>query len=160
MYRWISGVVLGVFVLAVIASGCGGGGGSSSLTKSEYTKQADEICAKRKKEWKSDLAAYEKEVVEKKASNDPAAQKELAEGVLQESMLPSLQEQLKGLEELDAPKEIEKQAEKMVASLATGVEGVEKEGVESLVGSGFTKFGKEAEALGVTCPVVAAGVGL
>ena len=154
MDRWIIGAVMGVVALAVLVSGCGGGSGtSSSLTKSEYTKQADEICAKRKNEWKSDIAGYEKEVVEKKASNDPEAQKELAEVALKESMLPSLQEQLKELEELDAPEEIEKQAEKMVASLSSGVEGVEKEGVESLVGSGFSKFGKEAKALGVTCPL-------
>ena len=145
-------MVVGCVVLVGIVSGCGGGGGES-LTKAEYTKQADEICATRKKEWKSDLAAYEKEVVEKKATNDPEAQKELAEVVLKDSMLPALQTQLEQLEELEAPEEIEAEAEKMVKSLASGVEGVEEGGVESLVGSGFAKFGKEAKALGVTCPL-------
>jgi transketolase len=141
-------------VLAAFVSGCGGGSDdSSSLTKAEYTKQADEICAKRKKEWKSDLASYEKEVVEKKATSDPEVQKELAESLLQESMLPALQEQLKALEELSAPEEIEKQAEKMLKSLSSGVGGVEKEGVESLTSSGFAKFEKESKALGVTCPL-------
>jgi hypothetical protein len=153
LYRWIIGAVLGVFALAAFVGGCGGGGEDSNLTKAEYTKQADEICVKRKKEWKSDLASYEKEVLEQKANNDSAAQTELAEAVLQESMLPALQEQVKQLEELNPPEEIEEQAEKMLKSLSSGVEGVEKEGVEGLVGSGFSKFEKEAEALGATCPL-------
>ncbi len=144
-------MVLGVVVLAAVLGGCGGGGSSSSLTKAEYTKQANEICAKRKEEWKSAVAKYEKEVVEKKVSSDPEGQKEVAEVVLQETMLPALQGQLKALEELEAPEEIEKQAEKMLKNLSSGVEGVEKEGVEGLSGSGLSKFGKEAKELGVTC---------
>lgn len=154
MYRWINGVIVAALVLGVVGIGCGGGDDSSStLTKAEYTKQANQICAKRKKEWESDLASYEKEVTAKKATGDPEAQKEIAESVLQDSMLPALQEQLKALEALEAPEGVEKQVEAMLASLSSGVEGVEKEGVESLTGTGFAKFGKESEALGVTCPL-------
>ena len=31
---------------ALVLSGCGGGGGSKRLTKAEYTKQANKVCAK------------------------------------------------------------------------------------------------------------------
>lgn len=154
MYLRIIGVVAGCVFLVALVGGCGGGSGtSSSLTKAEFTKQANEICATRKKEWKTDLASYEKEVVAQKAGSDPEAQKELAEDVLEESMLPSLQKQLDALEELGAPEEIEKQVDKMLKSLSSGVEGVEKNGVESLAGSGFENFLREAKALGVTCPL-------
>ena len=154
MYRWISGVVLGMVVLAAFVSGCGGGSDtSSSLTKAEYVKQADAICAERKKEWDASLASYQQEVKEKKATNDPEVQREVAEGVLQDSMLPALSDQLDSLEELDAPEAIEKQADKMLKSLSAGIQELEEKGVESLLESGFAEFGEDAKAAGVTCPL-------
>jgi hypothetical protein len=147
-------VVLGAVVIAVLVSGCGGGSdSSSSLTKAEYAEQADAICAERKKEWQASLASYQKEVEDKKATNDPEVQKEVAEGVLKDSMLPALSKQLEGLEELNAPQSIEKQVDKMLKSLSAGIEKIEKDGVESLVESGFAEFGEDAKAAGVTCPL-------
>ncbi len=152
LYRWIGGIVVGIVVLTA-GAGCGSGGDSSTVTKAEFTKQANAICAKRKKEWQTTLAGYEKEVQDKKATGNIKVQKEIAEGLLDESMLPALQGQLESLEDLGAPEGKEKQVEKWLADLSKGIEQVEKNGVESLTATGFEDFGKSSKELGVTCPL-------
>jgi hypothetical protein len=152
LYRWIGGIVVGIMVLTV-GAGCGSGGDSSTVTKAEFTKQANAICAKRKKEWQTTLASYEKEVKEKNVTGNVKAQTEIAEDLLDESMLPALQGQLEGLEDLGAPEGKEKQVEKWLDDLSKGVEQVEKNGVKSLVATGFEDFAKSSKELGVTCPL-------
>lgn len=152
LYRWIGGIVVGIMVLAV-GAGCGGGGDSSTVTKAEFTKQANAICAKRKKEWQTTLASYEKKVQDRNASQNIEAQKEIAEELLDESMLPALQGQLEALEELGAPEGEEKQVETWLADLSKGVKEVEKNGVESLSAGDFNDFAKGSKELGVTCPL-------
>jgi len=151
LYRWISGIVVGVVVLAV-GAGCGSGGDSSTVTKAEFKKQAEAICAKRKKEWQSSLAAYEKEVTDRKAAGNIKVQTEIAEGLLAKNMLPALQEQLEALEELGAPEGSEEKAEAWLASLTKNVKEIEENGVESLVATTFQDFEKQSKDLGVSCP--------
>jgi hypothetical protein len=140
-------------LVAVLVSGCGGDSEAATLTKAEYVKQADAICAERKKEWTSDLASYKKKVKEENASSDPDKQAELAEDVLDESLLPALQKQLESLEELGPPAGKEKQVDKMLKSLSNGIENIEKGGLKALVSEGFEDFAGEAKALGVNCPL-------
>jgi hypothetical protein len=155
VYRWISGVAVAVVMLGVVGIGCGGGGDdtSSSLTKAEYVKQADAICAERKKDWQTALTAYRKEDEKKNAVGNRKVEKELAENVLDDSMLPALETQLESLEDLGAPEGKEKQAEKMVDSLAKWVQGIEKGGTTAVFDGGSADFEEEAKELGVTCPL-------
>jgi hypothetical protein len=146
-------VVLGVVVLAAVLGGCGGGSdSSSSLTKAEYVKQADAICAERKKEWTGATASYEKEAKEKKAESDPKLQKKLIEEVLTDTMLPALEKQLESLEDLGAPEGKEKQVEKMLASFSKQLDTIKTP--TDLLETGFTEFEEEAEDLGVECPLL------
>ena len=155
MYRWISGVAMAVAMLGVVGVGCGGGGDdtTSSLTKAEYVKQADAICAERKKEWQTALTDYRKEAEKKNAVGNAKLEKELAEDALSDSMLPSLQTQLESLEDLGSPQGKEKQAEKMVESLAKWVKGIEKGGTTAVFDGSSQDFEEEAKDLGVTCPI-------
>lgn len=153
MYRWISGVVLGIVVLAAVVSGCGGGSeASASLTKAEFVKQAEEICAERKGVWDDATASYQKEVKEKNAESNPKVQRELAEEVLEDSMLPALEQQLESLEGLGAPEGKEKQVEKMLKSFSKQMETIESPA--DLLETGFGDFEEEAEDLGVSCPLL------
>jgi hypothetical protein len=152
VYRWIGGLVIGIVVFAALVSGCGEDSAtSSSLTKAEFVKQANAICAKRKQAWQTGLASYEKEVKAQNAENEIEAQVEIAEGVMKESMLPALQEQLKSLEGLSAPEGSEKQVAKMLQNLSKGLKRVEKAGVKDMASVELTNFEDEAQKLGVTC---------
>lgn len=152
MYRWIGGLVVGIVVLAALVSGCGEDSAtSSSLTKAEFVQQANAICAKRKQAWQTALVSYKKEVKARNAENELEAQVEIAERLMEESMLPALQEQLQSLEKLGAPEGSEKQVEKMLQNLSKGLKGVEKAGVKDLASVELTDFEDEAKDLGITC---------
>jgi len=153
LYRWIIGLMLGGVVLVGLISGCGGGSeDSESLTKAEYVKAADKICAERKKTWETALASYDKQVKEEKVTTDPEAQEEIAETVLDESMVPAVNTQLEQMEELEAPTEMEQKVTKMLTNFSGEIEEVEKEGVAGLNTTGqFGGFVEEAKALGLNC---------
>jgi hypothetical protein len=148
-------VAVAVAILGVVGFGCGGAGDdtSSSLTKAEYVKQADAICAERKKEWQTALTAYRKEAEKKNAVGNTKVENELAENFLADSMLPALQTQLESLKDLAAPEGKEKQAEKMVDNLAKWVQGIEKAGTDAVFDGSSKGFEEEAEDLGVNCPI-------
>jgi hypothetical protein len=152
VYRWIGGVLSGVAVLAMLAGGCGEGSETSSnLTKAEFVEQADAACAKRKKEWQKAAAAYAKEIEAKGAEGTPAVQRQVAEGTLRESLLPAFKDQLEQLENLGAPVGREKQVDKMLRTLATGIRELEDKGLERLLETKLATFDKQAKPLGITC---------
>jgi hypothetical protein len=144
--------MLGAAVLIGAISGCGGDSeASESLTKAEYVKQADAICAERKDDWDAAMASYRKEAEEKNAVGNTKVERELAEGVLQDEMLPALENQLESLEDLGQPEGKEKEAEKMVTSLAKDVESIEAPG--DVLQAGFGDFEEAAKDLGISCPL-------
>lgn len=145
-------MVLGVVVLAAAVAGCGGGSDTSSdLTKAEFVKQANAICAERHKEWQASIADYKKKVTEENVSEGSAAQKELVEELVQDSMVPALSDQLRALEELGAPEAIEDQVDKMIKRLSKAIEGFEENGAKSLGERDYPNFIYAARAIGVTC---------
>jgi hypothetical protein len=149
--RWIGGVLLGAVVIAVLVGGCGEGSeASSTLTKAEFVEQADAVCAKRKKEWQDAVVSYEKAVRAKGAQEKPAVQREIADELMRDSMLPALDDQLEQLEELGAPEGSDTQVEKMLQALSGGIRKAEDEGVKALL-TEFATFEKQAKALGLTC---------
>ena len=105
MYRWISGVLVGLVALGAVISGCGGGSDSSStVTKAEFVKQADALCAERQKEWKAALASYNQEVQERNATNKLQVQEEIATDLVEKEMIPAVSKQLEAMEALPAPR--------------------------------------------------------
>jgi hypothetical protein len=158
VYRWICVVALGI-LLAAISAGCGGSGGgggegetSPPLTKAQFIKKADAICAKRKKEWDSASAAFQKEAAGKKEMSRVKGL-ELFAGVLEETLVPSLQRELASLEELGAPKGDEATIERMLKRRGESIEKIEDEGFQALYTTEtLGTFVKEAEAYGMNCP--------
>ena len=112
MYRWIGGIAV-VLLLLVVGVGCGGGSGdtTSDITKAQFVKKADFICA----DFKSKrLAAAEKEYnpkqrqgshsVGSKATEELEAElKEQAEELLTDKLIPLTREEQEQLEALGAP---------------------------------------------------------
>jgi hypothetical protein len=153
--RWIGGLVIGVVVLAALVGGCGEDNAtSSSLTKAEFVKQADALCAERQKEWKTALASYNQQVQERNATNKLQVQEEIATNLLDEEMIPAVSKQLEAMEELPAPEGDEEQVSKMLDTLSKEIEKVESEKnpVYGLAKSrNFEGFEKEAKKYGLNC---------
>jgi Holliday junction resolvasome RuvABC DNA-binding subunit len=144
-------MAVAVVALAALGGGCGGGGeAASSLTKAEFIKQANQICAERRKKWEGALASYSTEVNKNNANIDAKRQERLAEVALRESILPALEEELEALEGLGYPKKGEQQVEKMLGSLSRGVEKIERQGAKG-VGPGLQGFEVEAQEFGLKC---------
>ena len=163
MYRWIGGMAVAV-VLLVGVVGCGGSDQSTSdVTKAQFVKKANLVCAEHKKERiKAGNAEYNKKVEsEKVAKPGTAAAKAQAEeseklitALLENSIIPSLRSQQKDLEGLEVPSSDEAKIEKMLKSMEKGTDELEQEGAKGLLGDQFDPFEKEGEKYGLSCKVI------
>jgi hypothetical protein len=164
VYRWIGGIAVAVFLL-VVGIGCGGGSGdtTSDITKAQFVKKADFICA----DYKSKrLAAAEKEynpkqrqgshsVGSKSTKELEAELEELAEDLLHEKTIPLVRTQQEELEALGAPAGDEEKVEKMLDSMEEATDKIDEEGFRGIIGGNqFDQFEKEAEKYGLNCKVV------
>jgi len=138
----------------MLIGGCGEGSeASSNLTKAEFVEQADAVCAKREKIWREAGASYAKEIEAKGAANTPVVQREILATTLEDTLLPALDDQREELEGLGSPQGREDQVEKMLETLSTGIHELEDKGLEAVPQTQLATFQKQAESLGVTCPI-------
>ena len=164
MYRWIGGIAVALLLLGA-GVGCGGGSGdtTSDITKAQFVKKADFICADSKRQR---IAAANKElnpkqrqgshIVGTKAYEELQAElRVIAEKLLQEAIFPILKTQQGKLEALGAPAGDEEKVEQMWDSLDQAIGELEDEGLRGFVGGDqFDKFEEEAAAYGLNCKVV------
>jgi hypothetical protein len=119
-------VLAALAAITMIAAGCGGGSDSSSdsssITKAQFIKQADAICAKGNKEDEAEFEKFEKENGLSEKKEPTKAQQEEATS---EIVVPSVQKQIEEIDALGAPKGDEKKIEALVASVEEGVEEIE-----------------------------------
>lgn len=164
MYRWISGLVVAAVVLGV-GVGCGGSSddSESNVTKAQFVKQANVICADHAQERvKAANAEYNKKVEEAgetkagsaKAKAENAELETLLATLLEETIVPSLRDQQEELESLDVPAADEAKIEKMLQNLDKAIDAVEKEGIPGLVANHFDPFEAEVKAYGLKCKIV------
>jgi len=140
----------------VLAVGCGGGGDSTTeVTKAEFTQQANSICAEGKKTRKAAYENYAKEVQAKaNGTENSKLEQELAEEMIHKTVVPSLQDQLAELEELEVPAADQGEISKMLNTLSKGTGDLEKGGVRKLVSGGkLVSFQEQAEGYGLSCAV-------
>jgi len=147
----IIGVVAVMSMCVALAMGCGGeDDASAGVTKAEFTKEAEAVCAERKKDWDKAIAGYTKEASETEFSD--AKERARTEVFLDEELLPILQTELKSLEGLDVPAEDEEQVESMLKSRTQGIEKLEDKGAAALFyEEPFSTFEKEAKKYGLDC---------
>jgi hypothetical protein len=157
VFRWITGMAIGAALLVLVV-GCGGGDDSTTeVTKAEFNKQANAICAKGKMERKDAYEKYSEEVqarIQKNGPATPTVERELANKMVQERVVPSLEDQLEELEALGTPAAEEVMVSKMLKNLSSGTDEIEDGGVRQLVEGGkLLTFQEEAEGYGLTCTV-------
>jgi len=152
LYRWISGIAVGIALVAALGVGCGGGDESEAsvqLTKAQFTKQASGICEDM---FEKRLAARRKfdekfDPNEEKTESLPYLGKKVTA-----LLIPSMQSGLEELEGLEPPPAIKADVEKMLETYAAAIEEFETKGVVALKGSKPVEdFNKESRALGLSC---------
>jgi len=157
VYRWTGGIAVALLLLGV-GVGCGGGGGdtTSEITKAQFVKKANAICADYSS--KRSAAAEKKYNEPVNGAGDKASEAEfrkLGEEVLEESIIPILNEQQEKLESLGAPAGDEEAVEAMMGHMGQAIGEIEDEGFEGVLGGNqFDPFEEEAEKYGLKCRVV------
>lgn len=113
--------------IAMIAAGCGGGGDSSSesssLTKAEFLKQGNAVCAKGNKEIQEGFEEFEEE---NGLQNKQPTKAQLTE-VIETVVLPGVRSQVEGVEALGAPSGEEAEVEAVTDAASEALEKGEED---------------------------------
>jgi hypothetical protein len=114
------------------------------LTKAEFIKEGEGICAKVPQEYGVKVKALEEEAKKSKKPKPTTAETN------SKAAIPPLYVAIESFEELTPPKGEEKQVEAIVASLESAAKGVEQKPESELVGpkSPFAEFQKLTAAYG------------
>ena len=133
-------------VLAVVfAGGCGGSSDSDSLTKAEFVKRAEAICAKHKAQVENDLFAY---IAKNTGEKSPS--KAVQGEAVTKTVVPIYRAELEEIEALGAPSDDEDQVGEILSSFEGGIAATEADPVRAFRVSGqFTEFSKLANAYGL-----------
>jgi len=145
-------VLAALAAITMIAAGCGGGGDSSSdsssLTKAEFLKQGNAICAKGNKEINEGFEEFAKEngFSEKKQPSEA----QLTE-VIETVVLPKVRGQVEGIKALGAPSGEEAQVEAITDAAEEALEKGEEEpaALASEKADPFAKANEKASAYGL-----------
>jgi hypothetical protein len=116
--------------ISMIAAGCGSSDdstdstSSSSLTKAEFLKQGNAICAKGEKELNEE---FEKFAEEENLSENKQPTKAQLTKATEEVFLPIIKEQVEGIRELGAPSGEEEQVDEVVTAAEEALEEGEED---------------------------------
>jgi hypothetical protein len=149
-------LLAGALAIALVAAGCGGGSSNStstaSISKAEFEKKGNAICAKGKLRVKRDALKFAAEHHLLKQRPSEAQVKEIAETVV----IPGIQRQVNELRALGAPAGEEQQVEETLEAIEEGLEEVKQDPTSAFKSEkeipAFAKATKLSEGLGLeTC---------
>jgi len=136
---------------AMLVAGCGSGGDSSestsSLTKAEFVKQGNAICAKGNKEIQEGFEEFEQEV----GSQKQPTKAQLTEAI-ETIVLPAVRNQVEGIQELEPPSGEEAKVEAITDSAEEALEEGEEDpaSLTSEKADPFAKANEMANEYGLT----------
>jgi hypothetical protein len=149
------GVIVSVAVglaIGLLAAGCGGGGGgdTASISKAEFVKKANSICARTGKQVTSQFAAFVASYGGKEPEGDAlkAAQKKIVETIL----APNKRSEIEQLRKIGTPTDGEAQVESIVGGLERGIEEAEAQPTLAVTGKvkSFVDAERQAGEYGLT----------
>jgi hypothetical protein len=137
--------------ISMIAAGCGGGDDStdsSGLTKAEFLKQGNAICAKGNKEIEEGFEEFE---AENGLENKQPTKAQLTEAI-EEVIIPAVRGQVEGIEDLEPPSGEEAKVESVTAAASEGLEKAEEDpaAMTSEKADPFAKANELANEYGLT----------
>lgn len=119
--------LMAVLMAALLAfAGCGGGDETTSLTKAEFTKQANAACKEH---------AKERDELFKKVSNEIDASevtRKDQEMLISDVLLPPYEKNIESLESLGAPEGDEEKIEALIEAMEGSIEKVEAQPLVAL----------------------------
>jgi hypothetical protein len=129
-------------VLAALLAGCGGED-EEALTKAQFVKQGDAICARQSKQKDAELIkGYES--LEKNAGRQAEAQ------LIADIALPPIAEMTEELADLGLPEGQQDEAEQFISEMETAISEVEEDPTRALTTEPFDKAKASAKRLGFT----------
>jgi hypothetical protein len=135
-------MLAGAMAIAIVAAGCGSSSDTTVvLTKTEFIKQGDAICAKGGKQIEDEADEFAKE-------NNVDTSKEDQEEVIATVVAPVLQTQVDEISELGAPSGEEDTTAAIVEALADGAEELEENPASLLESDGAGPLDKAKELAG------------
>jgi hypothetical protein len=143
-------LLVAVAAIAMIVAGCGGGSDSSestsSLTKAEFVKQGNAICAKGNKEIQEGFEEFEQEVGQKQPTKA-----QLSEAI-ETIVLPAVRNQVEGIQELEPPSGEEAKVEAITDSAEEALKEGEEDpaSLTSEKADPFAKANEMANEYGLT----------
>lgn len=153
MSKRVIALLAALTALALIVAGCGSSGGStdttSSLTKAEFVKKGNAICAEGNEEIEEGVEKFAKEHgINQKQPPTKAQYTEVAEEVL----LPAVSNQVEGIRGLGLPSEGEEEADKVLKAAEKGIEEAEEDpsSLATEGGGPFAEANKLARKFGLT----------
>lgn len=134
MSKTLMALFLAVAGLAILVAGCGGGSdsngsteeGTSSLTKAEFVKQGNAICAKGSKEINE---GFEQFVEENGLSKSKAPPKAVQEEAVETVLIPRIRKEVENIRALGPPDE---EAEAVLDAAEEALERGEEEPIQFL----------------------------
>lgn len=141
-------------LLAIVVAGCGGGSDStntdattSSLTKAEFLKQGNAVCAKGNKEIEEGFEEFEKE---NGLQNKRPTNAQLTEAI-ETIVIPKVRQQIEGVKALGAPSGEEAEVEAITDAAEEALEKGEEDPAALAGGKAdpFTKANKLANEYGL-----------
>jgi hypothetical protein len=124
--------VLGVVVIGLFTAGCGGGNDAASISKAEFVKRADAVCAETGEQIASGVGSFVAGYDGKEPEGEAraAAEAELVETV----MVPNKENEVEQLREIGAPQGDEDQVEAIADALEEGIDEAKKRPEEAVQG--------------------------
>lgn len=141
-------LVLALFLAgsALVAAGCGGGGEdtTTSLTKAEFVKQANALCAKYNKQMAADFAGFLEE--HRDGNSTPA----LAAEAVAKATIPATKKELEDLRAMPVPSGEEEEVEALLKRRQEALEKIEDEPQFKTAGDPFEEFNQPLTDYGLT----------
>jgi hypothetical protein len=140
--------VISLAALALgVAAGCGDDDSSAagSLTKAEFVEQGDAICKKANEKGSTQLIAY----LKSHAGTEKPLTKEQEKELVSTVIVPLLEKQIDGLNQLGTPEEGEEEAQALIAELEDILAEAKADPIGTAASGGpFAESEKKAKELG------------
>lgn len=154
MNKRLIALLCGACALALLAAGCGGGGDetttTASLSKAQFIKKADGICASAEKEVEGEFESFAKE--HKLSEKQPPSHGESEEAATS-ILIPSIEGQVEDIRALGAPAGEEEKVEELLTAVEDALDKAKQDPAAFIETEGegdFAHANKLAREYGLT----------